>query len=341
MRASAAEVVARLEHPPGNIAVSDDGRVFITFHPDADPTTKVAEIVNGRPRPYPSRAFQSEREGAPWFDSPLSLRVDRLGRLWVLDLANHGLGQPRLIAIDLATNAVVHDFSFPSDIAGVGSHLNDFAVSPNGRQIYIADASIFGKSPALVVYDVEHRYARRVLEGHPSVEPEDYVITVEGVPQVKLGVFAIRPGVDSIALDARGEWLYFSAVTTNHMYRAATRDLDDDSLSASELALRVDTLPTAITESDGIAMGPDDTIYIADPEHSAVVALGPDGRLRTLLKDRHRFRWPDGFAFGPDGWLYFTCSSLQFVILESDETIAAHAPYPIYRFRPPASPSRP
>ena len=202
--------------------------------------------------------------------------------------------------------------------------------------IYIADASIIGQTPALIIYDVDSMSGRRVLEGHVSVEPEDYVMHVEGDPQVVAGIFAIRPGVDSIALDAHGEWLYFSAITTNHMYRARTRDLEDAGLLAEALTERVERLPTPKTMSDGIAIDAHDTLYLTDPEHSAVVTLASNGELVTLLKDA-RFRWPDGFSFGSDGWLYFTCSALQHVIMKSEASMQEHAPFHIYRFRPPSS----
>lgn len=93
MEADALELVAELPMPPGNIAVSADGRIFITFHPDASPEVKVAEIVDGEARAYPSVEFQSEREGL-WFEAPLSLRIDRHGHLWVLDQARHGRTSP-------------------------------------------------------------------------------------------------------------------------------------------------------------------------------------------------------------------------------------------------------
>jgi hypothetical protein len=64
------------------------------------------------------------------------------------------------------------------------------------------------------------------------------------------------------------------------------------------------------------------------------VALGTDHELRTLVKDE-RLRWPDGLSFGPDGYLYVTCSALHQVILQGAAEVAAHAPYQIWRFKPP------
>ncbi len=325
--ASALEVVADLDWPPGNIAVSAEGRVFFSFHPEAGPPLQVAELVDGEPVPYP---LQLPEELA--YQSVLSLRIDRQGRLWVLDNANHGTGTPRLLAFDLASGEVAYRYDFPPEIAGLGSHLNDFQVSPDGRRIYIAEASIFGKTPALVVHDVEAGESRRLLEGDESVTPEHYVPVVQGREMIVFGIFAIRPGVDSIALDRRGEWLYFAPVTSNHMYRVRRADLDDPSLSPDQLAARVERFALK-TMSDGITTDLDDNVYLSDPDESAIVLLQPDGSLRTLLKDPS-LRWPDGFSFGPDGWLYVTCSALHHVIMRSGSHLRSQAPYQIFRFRP-------
>ena len=74
-------------------------------------------------------------------------------------------------------------------------------------------------------------------------------------------------------------------------------------------------------------------IYITDVEHGAILKLGPDKNLKTLIKDP-RLRWPDGLSFGPDGWLYVTCSALQHVLFQRHSSVAKHAPYHIFRFRP-------
>ena len=88
---------------------------------------------------------------------------------------------------------------------GPGSHLNDFQVSPDGNTLYIADASFFAQTPALIVYDVATRRARRLLDGHSSVMPDFYTPVVQGPRMEAFGLVAIRPGVDSIVLDRSGE----------------------------------------------------------------------------------------------------------------------------------------
>ncbi len=330
--AAALEVVVDLDHPPGNVAVSADGRVFFTLHPDGAPPLKVLELVDGRPTPYPDAAFQQPADGTPHFQSPLALRIDRQNRLWVLDYADYGRGQPRLVAFDLATNALVHQYDFPSDVAGFPSMLNDFQVAPDGNTIFIAETSPILQRPALIVYDVAQRRSRRLLDGHASVATGDYVIQAPGRDMVIYGLATLRIAVDSIALDQRGEWLYYGPVTGDRLFRIRARDLTDPSLTPEALAARVEDF-AAKTLSDGLTMDAQDNIYLSDMEHSAVLRLGQDRQLTTLIKDP-RLRWPDGFSFGPDGWLYVTASSLQNVLFVPAAEMRAHAPYQIFRFRP-------
>ena len=332
LRPNVLEVVAQLPTPPGNVAVSADGRVFASLHPEARPRTKIVEIVGGEARAWPNEAFQTGSGEPRWFRNVISLRIDRQQRLWTLDNGEHGLHPGRLLGFDLKSGEVVHEYEFPRHLAGLGSHLNDFQVSADGKVIYIAEASFFAKTPALIVYDVQRKSARRLLEGHPSVVAEGFTPVVQGRRMVAFGVVSIRPGVDSIALDPAGEWLYFAPVTSLHMYRARTADLRNEQLAPADLAGRVETWAEK-TMSDGITMDTAGNLYLTDPEHSAIVRLRTDRTLETLLKD-DSLRWPDGFSWGPDGWLYVSCSALHQIIGMPPWTYDDRAPFQIYRFKP-------
>ena len=328
MNSDALDVVANLEYPPGNISVSNEGRVFFTFHPEAKPPVNIAELIDGKaiPLDIPPEIKLS---------SVLSLRVDRQNRLWLLDFAEHGMATPQIAAIDLNTMKLAHHFEFPSDIAGMGSHLNDFQVSHDGNFIYIADASILRKNPALIVYDVENKVARRLLEGHDSVKPDYFVPVVDKEKMLIFGVFAIRPGVDSIALDRQEKWLYFAPVTDTYLHRLALKDLHNTELKPEQLAERVERFAKK-SMSDGITTDDAGNIYISDLEHRAINRISAKGKFETLLKDE-KLRWPDGFSFGPDGWLYVTNSALNVVIAKPNSYIMEQGPYQILRFKPDSS----
>jgi sugar lactone lactonase YvrE len=285
--------------------------------------------------PFPDDAFQRPGGSGLHFATPLSMRIDRQGRLWVLDHADFGQGQPRLLAFDVDARTVVHQHDFPKEIAGFLSMVNDFAVSPDGTRVYIAESSPIANTPAIVVYDVERRTSRRLLASHPSVLPKDYVINAAGRDMVVLGVYTLRIGVDSITLDRAGEWLYYAPVNGDRMYRVPTAALEDPALAAEALAAKVEDYGPK-TISDGLSSDDAGNVYVTDPEHSAVLRLGPDRALATLTKDA-KLRWPDGLSFGPDGWLYVTCSSLQHVLFVAPGHQNAHAPYHVFRFKPGAT----
>jgi sugar lactone lactonase YvrE len=327
------ETVTQLDLPPGNVAVSPEGRVFFTYLPQAKPAVKVAELVDGKVVPFPDEAFQKRGLGGLGFDTVLSIRIDGQNRLWALDYGSHGTRRPYLFAFDLTTRALVHSFRFSRQLAPVGSMLNDFQVDPTGTRICIADTSIIRQRPAIIVYDVTTCRAWRLLDQEPAVSNGPYDVYVHGKRVGLLrGLVPLKFGVDSIGLDRNGEWLYFAALNSGILYRIPTVDIDRFKDYPVQLAACIEKFAD-ITLSDGITTDLRGNIYLTDIEHSAVVRVRPTGELETLIKDR-RLRWPDGFSFGPHGWLYVTGSALNEVLTRPRWWIRRHGPYPIFRFHP-------
>jgi len=323
------ETVLSHPEPIGNVAVSAGGRVFFTVHPEARASgPRLLEWRNGRAEPYPAADLNEAL-----LETPLGLVVDRFERLWVIDSGTHGLGRPRIVAIDLATDRVVHEHVFSRDIAPRGSFLQDLQVDPAGRMIYIADTSFWRKSPALLVYDSATRRTRRVLEAHSSTRPQDWTIRTP-IREMKFlgGAVTMKPGLDGIAVDPAGQWLAFGAMAHDTMYRIPTSALADESMSDSELAQRLEILGKKPL-SDGLSADLSGNIYITDVENGAVLRMAPGGDLTTIVRSP-RIRWADGLSFGPDGWLYLADSALPQVVLRPRGHIREHGPYHVYRFRP-------
>jgi sugar lactone lactonase YvrE len=323
------EQVLAHHEPIGNVAVSAAGRVFFTVHPEARPRgPRLLEWRDGKAEAFPAADIQ-----AGVLESPLGVVIDRQGRLWVIDPANHGLGRPRVVAIDLASGLVIHEHVFPRDIAPRGSFLQDLQVDPAGRFVYIADTSFWRKSPALIVYDSATRRSRRLLENHPSVRAQDWLIrTPSREMRFVGGLVPMKPGLDGIALDPTGQWLNFGAMTHDTLYRIATSALLDERLTPAELAERVESVGKKPL-SDGLSADLSGNVYITDVEHGAVLRMAPGGQLTTIARSP-RIRWADALSFGPNGWLYLADSALPEVILKSRAHIEGHGPYHVYRFRP-------
>jgi len=325
----ALEEVLSYAEPIGNVAVSRNGRIFFTVHPESRPQgNKLLEWVDGAAVPYPNGAVQPHLLG-----TVLGLAIDRQSRLWTIDNGNHGFGTARLLAFDIETGELVHDHEFAANIAPAGSFLQDLQVSADGKTVVIADASFWRKSPAIIVYDTQTRSSRRLLEADPSVSAENYLIRNQLKDMTFLGgLVSLRGGVDGIAFDTDNEWLYYAAISHSSLFRVRVRDLLDQTLPARQLASRVERVSEKPL-SDGLSADLDGNIYVTDVEHGAVFIVDRNGELKTLIRSA-RIRWADALSFGPDGWLYLADSAIPDQVLQTREYVEDRGPYSIYRFKP-------
>jgi len=327
LASTAMDLVAELPSPPGNIAVAADDDFFFTFHPEAGPEINVAHWQQGKYEPFPSLEWQPGGDEEDALHEVLSLRLHEQ-ELWLLDNGGHGLSAVRLLAFDINTGGLLHQYKFPRAVFPLGSHANDFRISNDGRYFFITDASLLARTPALVVYDRQNDSSRRLLQGDPSVQAGPYEPVVQGQEMTLFGLFTVNPGVDGIALDKANEWLYFAAVSADQLYRVKVADLLDKKLPFATLSSRVEAVGVK-TMTDGMAIDGQGNIYFSDAEHSAIVRRTPQGELQTLLLSVD-IRWPDGFSLFQNQ-LYFTCSALHQVLGQSKDSVSAAAPFQIYR----------
>jgi hypothetical protein len=270
LKSSHLEVVAELPYPPGNVAVSAEGRVFFSFHPEYDPPVKVAELTpSGRSIAREFRPFPSPGTGVA-VTSVLSLRIDNTNnRLYLLDFGLHGFKSvPALVGYQLASpgsgrvrDELFQHHVFPASVAGRGSMLNDLQISPDGTIIIIVDTSIVGLTPAVIVYCVDSRVSYRVLseakqlfgqsarltiptvfsapletdEGSQTCKAEGDAscATVRSLDFPNLGPAGIRIHVDSVALSRDGKTLFFGALTGDILFGLPMESLLRETIHAA------------------------------------------------------------------------------------------------------------
>ncbi len=323
---TALQQAAQFEHELTGVTVSERGRIFVNFPRwTEDSPISVAELMeDGSLRPYPNEQWNAWRNvrrdevdpSGHWV-CVQSVVADGRGSVWVVDPAAPAVdgivpGGPKLVRIDLATDRVAQVIRFGQDVAIPGSYLNDVRFSKDGRYAFLTDA---GQRGALVVVELASGKARRVLDGHPSTQPEKgVVVRTDGRPLRYPDGRPVLFAADSIAHSSDGAWLYWKALTGNTLYRIQTAALTGPGLAGEDVASQAQSYGK-VGPTDGLWIGRGtDILYITSIEDNAVKARdlsqGPSGRLRTVVQDQ-RLRWPDTFSQGPDGSLYVTTSRIQ------------------------------
>lgn len=343
--------VASFDNLPVGVAISKDGRTFLAFSRAIDDKNpySVAELKNGKPELFPP-GFKQDA-GAPAPDRLLAvqaLTVDARNRLWILDsgkVGTHNIqpGSAKLVAYDLGAGKVVKTIAFPAEVAGPTSFLNDVRVDLSRGQdgvAFLTDAS--GEGPnGLVVVDLASGKAVRRLNAHPSTQPDkSLVLNIHGQPQIqKQGPAAGQPlrlGSDGIALSADGKWVYYSPLTSHHLYRVSADALADPARSDAQVAQAVEDLGDRGFASDGLLEDAQGRVYLTDLEGDAIQRRTPDGHMEVVVK-APELRWPDTMALKADGTLVFTVTQIDLSPRIQGKD-ARHKPFVLYEVKTDSKP---
>ena len=301
------------------VAVTRGGRIFVNFPRwEKDVVISVAEVgPDGRLTPFPDTEWNGWRNRRPLglgdhFVCVQSVTVDAQGALWIVDAAAPGNsfnkpGGPKLVRVDLSTNRVAQVIPFDEQVVPQGSYPNDVRVTPDGAWAILTDS---GQRGALLVVEVASGRVRRVLDGHPSTQPDPAVVVhADGRelrrPDGRPTLFA----ADGIAMDAEGRYLYWQALTGRTLYRLPVASLIDAEVPPERLAAAVETVGVTGV-ADGLWIDRAGNILLTSPEDDSLKRRAPDGTMTTLVRDP-RLRWPDSLAEGADGAIYVTASRIQ------------------------------
>lgn len=306
------DIFAELDSGPGNVTATEDGRIILSLHQFYDPKYSVMEYKDGSLIPLPNKELSAADSMSKLkLDSVLGIRSAN-GIVWMLDNGMRGGVTPKLVGWDTKADKLHKVIELPEPVSHKDSFVNDFTVDTKHNHIFISDPA-GGSNAALIDIDMNTGTARRVLEGHKSVLPENIDLIIDKTPiQIKdKSSKLIRPhiGVNPITEDLNNEWVYFGPMHGLSLYRIKAEDLANKTLSENELAPRVERYSDKPI-SDGISIDKVGNIYLGELAENAIGVISPD-RKYVRLTQCPRLSWVDSFSFGANGQLYAVVNRLH------------------------------
>lgn len=278
------DIVAQLNQGPGNVTVTEKGRVILSQHQFYEPSYSVVELKGTDTLvPFPNAAL-NDRNGQSdlKLDSVLGIRASG-DIVWMLDNGMRSGVPPKLVAWDTKIDRLHRVIYLPSPITPKDQFVNDFAIDPIHRRIFISDPA-GGSNAGLIVVNLDTGTSRRVLQGHVSVVPENIDLVIDGRPiQVKDAqgnLFRPHIGVNPITEDLHNEWVYFGPMHGNSLYRIKAAELADEKIDDDTLSRRVERY-AGKPISDGISIDQDGNIYLGELAENAigVITVGAERKL--------------------------------------------------------------
>ncbi|QIW98904.1 hypothetical protein AMS68_004422 [Peltaster fructicola] len=366
---------------PTGIAVSSTGRRFSNYPGglDGNDTYRgtgnkytIAELFpNNTERAYPSENINHPPGGAinyttypptganyqNYLIGSQSIVIDSLDRAWILDtgrvedlngtLVPSSYGGPKLVGVNLTTNAVIQTIVFPTTVAYSDSYLNDvrFDLRANltgttGKGVaYITDSSTEGRN-GIIIVDLGSGKSWRHLDGNPTVHPEQqHLDFLWGQP-----IYAAQPGKpftyqnfgsDGIALSKDGLTLYWKSVGNRYLYSIPTARLRDQSANSEVLAQSAINNHGQTGITDGMETDTNGFIYHGNMEQNSVGFFNPANGTDQIFVRDPRLNWIDTLSVGTDGYLYFTNNQLVFGKLSYPGTDRRKKPFSLWRAKLP------
>ena len=337
---------------PIGLAVSSDSRIFVCYTRGEYDYT-VSEVVNMTSEaPYPSAGlnlppdslnttFNGIQFGSANSTGLISVQAlyitpatsSRPETLWVLDTGRPTVqtssgsysmpyaqpGGPKVVGVNLSNNTIYETYTFPSTVHYPDSYMNDIRFDlRSGRNVaYIVDSSNEGRNGFIMLNLTDGSSWRRLTQ-HPSV-----LRTYNALPSYQGHPFYYRTpgmlishqpeGLDDIQLTPDGEYIYYSPLTSQNLYRVPTANLlAQDTLAEQAASNNVSWLGQRGGEANGFEGDSNGRIYMLMPTHNAIYYYDPaDLQVHGFVRDP-RILWPDSASIGADGYFYMNINQLPY-----------------------------
>ena len=332
------EISSRLAQAPGGMTITPSGSIILSLHQFQSPSVRVVEITpEGKVHSFPNQSMSTTGgKGSLKLDSVLGLQSDKKGVVWMLDNGRRGETTPKLVAWDTRAQKLHKVIYLPEPATISSSFVNDLALDPEAPYIYISDPAA-GKDAALIVVNSDTGHARRLLQGHYSVIPEGRDLVIDGKPVFSKRVDGtkVQPlaGVNPIAVDRKGNSLFYAPTDSSVLFRIPTAALQDLSLTPAEIASRVEGWASKPI-CDGISIDSKGNVYVSDIASKAIGIIDPRSKRYEQYIRHADFLWPDGLCFGSDDRLYFFASQLHRMPQFNSGRQNSRQPFFLFKIKP-------
>ncbi len=279
------EIVAQFDTlRPGYVAMSSDGRIFLTVSPFSNPESKVVELfTDGSTKAYPNAQYATGKDSI--IQSTIGGKMDSKDNLWVLDMTNR-----EFVVWDTKKNVLNKILKVPTNTLKETSFLQDFVLDEKRNRIIIADPTRGKdpKSPAFIVMDMTSGQGVRMAENHKDLQSEKE----NGSP------------VNPIAMDPQQEWVYFGSLHGTKIFRAPAKAFADE----KELLQSIE-LYGPKPYCDGIAVDAEQNVYITNIQEQTI-GVTQKGSYKDIARLPAGQSWPDGL-FIKGGYVYGVVNQLN------------------------------
>ena len=329
--ASELEVVTTSKYPMNGVAITENGRIFVSMPQwTGEASPSVGEVLpNGEVKPYPGNKWNefSSKDSYNRFSNVNAVHTDEDGNLWVVDYAAPFWGEiikgsQKLVKVNTTTNTIERVYRFDDEILPPHAKLNDVRVDLSRGVAYISE---FGVG-ALIVVDLDSGKSRRLLNKHFSARAHPDVVTYFNGKPFSTSFLHLN----DIELDSQKEHIYYQPTGGPVMYRIKTEHLTNVKLTERELSDYVEVYSKSLTIG-GITVDENDKFYLGNVQDKAITIID-DGKIEGNLIKSERILWPDAMDIHNDH-LYIPCPQLRLLPKFNDGQDKTIGDFTLYRYK--------